>query len=224
MKNTKRRPKRWVWSDGDCKPFYPCLMRISTGSGDPMLVSRERRDQISDLQHSRSVDPHTEDVALVDHHLRTHDPPTIGGTGGLWLPSTFRPYTRTLGFVTRRPCWLPSGLKSSAIRHYKLTHPPQGSSHLLFYFNTHLLERFLHLSLRSSICFLLCYSVMKFSHLLVLYLSAMAAPSALAIPLRHADHCSPDSTDIRCIGQKDDHDRTSNPHFSGVNVPRESNH
>lgn len=41
---------------------------------------------------------------------------------------------------------------------------------------------------------------MKFSHLLVLYLSAMAAPSVLAIPLRHSQHCSPESVDVRCIG------------------------
>jgi len=60
---------------------------------------------------------------------------------------------------------------------------------------------------------------MKFSRILVLCLSAVALPYALALPLRHVDHCSLDSTDVHCTGQKGDHGRTSNPHLSGVNVP-----
>lgn len=59
---------------------------------------------------------------------------------------------------------------------------------------------------------------MKFSRILVLYLSVMAAPSALAIPLRHVDRCSLDGTGVRCIGQKDDHGRTSNPSLNGANL------
>ena len=62
---------------------------------------------------------------------------------------------------------------------------------------------------------------MKFSHLFILYLSAMSAPSVLAIPLRHVDHCSLDSTDVRCIGQEGDHGRASNPHLTGVNAQRQ---
>lgn len=60
---------------------------------------------------------------------------------------------------------------------------------------------------------------MKFSRILVLYLSAMTVPSVLAIPLRHVDRCSLASTDVRCIGQRDDHG--PNPYLTGVSVPCE---
>ncbi|KAF9787062.1 hypothetical protein BJ322DRAFT_698526 [Thelephora terrestris] len=50
---------------------------------------------------------------------------------------------------------------------------------------------------------------MKFSHIIVLYLSAMAAPSVLAAPLRHDNHCSPGTTDVRCVAHTDGRDRTS---------------
>lgn len=158
------------------------------------------------VHHSRSV------KALPAHFLPTLHPQTVERTRGLRLPGALQ------ALPPARSCWLPFGLKLSAVRHYKLTHPPQESNHPFFYFNPHLLERFLHLSLRLPICFLPCYSIMKFSRILVLYLAAMAAPSVLAVPLRHVDRCSLDSTDVRCIGQKDDHNRAPNPHWSGDNV------
>ncbi|KAF9654439.1 hypothetical protein BDM02DRAFT_3106843 [Thelephora ganbajun] len=59
---------------------------------------------------------------------------------------------------------------------------------------------------------------MKFSRILVFYLSAVAAPSVLAVPLRRGDHCYPGSTDVRCVGQKDDQGRTHNHHSNGGNA------
>jgi hypothetical protein len=167
----------------------------------------------------------TEDL-LVAIYARTTHQLSIGGAGVCDPQSQSGCAPNPL---TSRPIMLasvqhPSGLKLSAANHYKLTHPPQELTHSFFHFNTHLLERSLHLLLCSSICFLLGYPTMKFSRILVLYLCAVAAPSVLAIPLRHVDRCSLESTDARCIGQKDDHVHTSNSHLSGVNLPCELQH
>jgi len=65
---------------------------------------------------------------------------------------------------------------------------------------------------------------MKFSQILVLYLSLVVAPSALAVPLRFGDRCSSGSADVRCIGHKDDHGGVPNSRLSGVNTLRELSH
>ena len=62
---------------------------------------------------------------------------------------------------------------------------------------------------------------MKFLHLLVLYLSAAAVPPVLAVPLRHGEHCSPGSADVRCIGHKDNRSRVLNPYPNGGSASRE---
>lgn len=56
---------------------------------------------------------------------------------------------------------------------------------------------------------------MRFSHILVLSLAAMATPPVLAVPLRYSDYCSPASTDVRCIGYEEDHHRTPDTHLNG---------
>jgi len=65
---------------------------------------------------------------------------------------------------------------------------------------------------------------MKFSRVLVLYLSLMVAPSALAAPLWHGGRCSPGSADVRCIGHEDDHGRIPDSHSSARGVMREIPH
>ena len=62
---------------------------------------------------------------------------------------------------------------------------------------------------------------MKFSTILVLYLAAMVAPSALAAPLRHVDRCSPGDAGVRCIGHSDEHALVLDPSFNGGNPSRE---
>jgi len=59
---------------------------------------------------------------------------------------------------------------------------------------------------------------MKFSTILVLYLSAMAASPVLAAPLRHSDRCSPGGADVRCIGHSDEHALLLDPSFNGGNA------
>ena len=65
---------------------------------------------------------------------------------------------------------------------------------------------------------------MKFSQILVFYLSLMVVPSALAVPLPHGDRCSSGSTDVRCIGHKDDHGSIPNSRLNGASAFRELPH
>jgi len=65
---------------------------------------------------------------------------------------------------------------------------------------------------------------MKFSRILVLYLSLMVVPSAFALPLRHGDRCSSGSVDVRCIGHEDDHGRIPNSRLNGESALRELSH
>ena len=58
---------------------------------------------------------------------------------------------------------------------------------------------------------------MKFSRILVLYLAAMAAPSALAVPLQHSNHCSRSSVGVRCTGHGGDLSRMPDRPSSGGN-------
>ena len=180
-------------------------------------------------------------IIILDHQVlvttRGCMIPTIGGTGriattnckpiGMVNPVhsnvTVNPILGPLSIMLAS-VQLPSRLKPSVVRHYKGTHPPQGSNHPFFHFNPHLLERFLRIYPRSSTCFLLRYSIMKFSHILVLYLSAMATPSALAVPLRHGDYCPPGTVDVRCIGHIDNHNTMASPHSSGGSAWRELPH
>jgi hypothetical protein len=117
----------------------------------------------------------------------------------------------------------PSRLKVSVTRHYKLadqtpgvkpsslsSRPPSPGE-----ISTPLaLLVYLLSTLRSS--------TMKFSTVLVLYLSATIAPSALAVPLRYGDYCPPGGASVRCIGHSDDHAHPLNASFNGGNTSRES--
>lgn len=62
---------------------------------------------------------------------------------------------------------------------------------------------------------------MKFSRILVLYLSATVAPSVLAAPVHHGNRCSPSDIDVRCIGHSSDHTRVLDPPPNGGNTLRE---
>ena len=124
-----------------------------------------------------------------------------------------------------RSRWLPSRLNTSVVRRYKLTHPTSGfrSSPLSL---QHPSPGEISTTFTSLVCLLytLRCSTMKFSQILVLYLSLMVAPSVLAVPLPHGDRCSSGNADVRCVGHKDDYGRISNSRLNGESALSELPH
>lgn len=124
-----------------------------------------------------------------------------------------------------RSRWLPSRLNVSVTRHYKLTHPTSGVKPS-FLSLQHPSPGEIPTPLAPLIQLLYTprSSTMKFSTILVLYLSAMAAPAVLAAPLRHGDRCSSSDAGVRCVGHSDDRALLLDPSFNGGNTFRELSH